>query len=361
MKLARIISLLCMVIFVSSLALPEGFGQKAENVKPIEKSDSSGEKKSPQQQIEKSETSEAQNNVVAAINQNTDKNTQNERYRIGYQDTIEVSVFRHPELLQNTILNPDGTINLPRIDVPVMAVCKTEGELKNNITALYKTYLRDPFVTVRVVNQMSQGFAVIGAVQKPGNFYLNRRVRLLELLSLAGGQDVEFAGGKIQVARIGNVTGCKGTTDVTSEKDDIEFLSFRLRDVLEGKQNPWLHPGDIVSVMQAEEAYVIGNVNKPTKISLREPVTLTMALAQAEGTDKNAEKGKVIIQRQEPGSAIKTELAFNLKDIRDKKIPDPFLQANDIVSVGTDKIKSLSNGLLKIVTGALPNAVYRIP
>ncbi len=55
---------------------------------------------------------------------------------------------------------------------------------------------------MRVSEQKSQSLAVLGAVEKPGNFYLNRKVRLLELLSLAGGHDVEFAGGKIQVARI---------------------------------------------------------------------------------------------------------------------------------------------------------------
>jgi hypothetical protein len=58
---------------------------------------------------------------------------------------------------------------------------------------------------------------------------------------------------------------------------------------------------------------------------------------------------------------VKTELMFNLKDIRDKKIPDPLLQANDIVAVGTDKIKSVSNGLLKAVTGGLGNVFYRFP
>ncbi len=183
----------------------------------------------------------------------------------------------------------------------------------------------------------------------------------MELLSLAGGPDVEFAGGKIQLARLGNVAGCKEVVGTQIERDDMTIVSFSLRQVLEGKQNPWMQPGDIISVLQAEEAYVVGNVNKPTKVSLREPVTLTTAIAQAEGMDKNAKTDKIIIQRQETGSLAKTELVFNLKDIRDKKISDPVLQANDVVTVGTDKIKSISNGLFQVLKGALPNAVYRIP
>jgi polysaccharide export outer membrane protein len=361
MKLVKIMSLLFVIVFLLNVSISETFGQNTENGKAVRKSDSTVEKKIAQPEIVKTENTEVQKNLGSANNLNSNKDTNNERYRIGYQDTVEISVFRHPELSQTVAVNPDGTIYLPRIDTPIIAACKTERELKDNITALYKNYLRNPFVNVRVSDQRSQGFAVIGAVQKPGSFYLNRRVRLLELLSLAGGQDVEFAGGKINIARIGNITGCRENTETIDEKDDFEFLSFRIRDVLEGKQNPWMQPGDIVSVLQAEEAYVVGNVIKPTKVSLREPVTLTTAIAQAEGLDKNAKTDKVIIQRQEAGSMVKTELMFNLKDIRDKKIPDPLLQANDIVAVGTDKIKSVSNGLLKAVTGGLGNVFYRFP
>jgi polysaccharide export outer membrane protein len=240
-----------------------------------------------------------------------------------------------------------------------MAVCKTQGELKDTITTLYKNYLRNPFVNVRVSDQRSQAFGVVGAVHKPGTFYLNRPVRLYELLTLAGGQDVEFAGGKIKLARLGNVSGCQENSKTTDE--DVVFLSYRLNDIVEGKVNPWMKPGDIISVLKSEEAYVVGNVFKPAKVPLNDPVTLTQAIAIAGGLDATAKTDKVIIERQATENSPKTDLVFNLKDIRDKKIPDPQLQANDIVNVGNDKIKSLSKGLMKILTGALPNAVYRIP
>lgn len=287
-------------------------------------------------------------------------NPNNDRYRIGYQDTIEVVVLKHPELSLNVPVNPDGTIFLPRLESPIAAVCKTESELKESITELYKkNYLRDPFVTVRVSDQKSQGFAVIGAVKKPGSFYLNRRVRLLELLSLAGGQDVEFAGGKIQVARIGSTVDCKENIEPKNEKED-EFFSYNLNDVMQGKQNPWMEPGDIISILKSEEAYVVGNVFKPAKIPLDEPKTLTQAIAFAGGKDATA-SDKIVIRRQAVGSSEKTDLIYSLDDINKKKIPDPQLQANDIVDVGTDKIKSVRNGLLKAITGGIGNVFYRIP
>lgn len=332
------------VVLLLNVSISRIFGQDKENVR----------------QPEKSENPQIQKPVNAADDRNLSQNQNNERFRIGFQDTLEVNVFKHPELSLNVALNPDGTISLPRIDQPVVAVCKTVGELKDNITALYKkNYLRDPFVNVRISSQQSQGFGVVGAVKKPGNFYLDRNVRLLELLSLAGGQDVEFAGGKIQIARIGSDSNCKEASELQDGK--VVFYSYSLRDVLDGKQNPWLQPGDIVSVLPVEEAYIVGNVFKPAKIPLGEPKTLTQAIAFAGGINSTADTKKVVIQRQVPGSAVQTELAFDLKDIRDKKISDPLLQANDIVNVGNDKGKSVQKGLLKIITGGVPSIFTRVP
>jgi len=340
------IVLLCSILFINV------FGQEKDN-----KNQSSTA--APQKQQEK---------VVAANDSGKEADTQtsyqdriNERYRIGFQDTLEIQVNRHPDLSQTVSIGPDGTILMPRVDHPIVAVCKTERELGETITALYKSFLRNPFVTVRAVDQRSQSFAVIGAVNKPGNFFLNRKIRLLELISFAGGQDVEKAGYRVQVTRAGNQSSCRENTIAQDDDSDIQFFSYNLKDVLDGKQNPWLEPGDIVSVLEAEEAYVVGNVNKPVTISLKEPRTLTQALAIAEGTDATANTDKVIIQRQEPGGTKKTELVFDLNEIRDKKIPDPLLQANDIVEVSNDKIKSVKKGILKIFTSVLPSAAYRIP
>lgn len=293
-------------------------------------------------------------------NQIAAKRSAVERYRIGFQDAVQVQVFKHDELSQTVNVSADGTIRMPRIDEPILAVCKTERELGEAITKKYSTYLRTPFVTVRVVDQKSQPFAVIGAVEKPGSFYLNRRVRLLELLAFAGGPKIEKAGSKIQVARVGNSLACS-EENIQPDNDEIQFLSFKLKDVIDGKENPFMEPGDIVSILEAEEAFVVGKVVKPTRISLKEPVTLTTAIASAGGLEPNAKTDKVIIQRQEPGNPNKTELVFNLKDIADQKIPDPQLQANDIVEVSNDKIKSVRDKVVQVFTNGLPSLFYRIP
>lgn len=362
MKAVKILITLCAVLFFDDFSTPKVFGQEtgSPTVKKTEIAAPDKTGKSMPVQNGKIVLAEKKDSDVSE-NQGLANDKLNDKYRIGFQDTLEIQVFRHPELSLIVNVSPDGTILMPRIDSPIVATCKTERELGAYIGMLYKSYLRNPFVSVRVTEQRSQPFAVIGAVEKPGSFYLNRKTRLLELLALAGGQDVEKAGARIQIARIGNLAGCQNGDEVTEESQKVEFISYKLNDVLEGKQNPWMQPGDIVSVLEAEEAYVVGQVFKPAKIQLKEPVTLTQAIASAGGLDKNAKTDKVIIQRQASGSSAKTELVYNLKDIRDKKIPDPLLQANDIVEVSTDKSKALTNGLVKAITGGLGNIFYRFP
>lgn len=283
----------------------------------------------------------------------TVKNQVDEKYRIGFQDAIEIQVAKHPELSQRVNVGSDGTVLLPRIDQPVAVVCKTERELKDTLETLYKSYLKNPYVNVRVVEQNSQPVAVIGAVEKPGAFNLNRKVRLLELLSFAGGPNVETAGSKIQIARVGNSTTCVENNTAAVDDDKVEFLSYKLVDVQQGIDNPWVRPGDIVSVLVADEVYVVGDVVEPSKVSLREPKTLTQAIAAAGGIKTEAKTSKIRIQRQAVNSPVRTEMVFDLKDIYSKKIPDPVLQPNDIVEVPKNGLKAARNGFLKAISGSL--------
>lgn len=283
---------------------------------------------------------------------------QNERYRIGFQDVLEVQVFRHPELTQRVLVSPRGTISLFRLEKPVTAVCLTENELAADIVKAYKEkYLRDPQVTVFVAEQKSQSIGVMGAVEKAGNFFVNRRVHLLEMLALAGGPKEE-AGTRLIVARTGSTSSCRenGSGD---ESDDIAILGFKLRDVQEGKQTLWMKPGDVVSVLSADIVYVYGNVNKQGAYRVKEAITLTQAIVTAEGFKRSAKKDKVRVLRQRPGSAEREELIFDLNQINAGKMKDPLLEPNDIVAVSEDKTKSILAGIGDMLKGAVPNAAYR--
>jgi polysaccharide biosynthesis/export protein len=287
--------------------------------------------------------------------------SKDERYRIGFQDRLEIQVFRHPELTQRVDVNQNGTINLFRLNQPILAVCKTERELANDVAAAYrKDYLRNPEVNVTAVEQRSRAFAVMGAVEKPAQYMVNRRVRLLELIALAGGPSKE-AGTRVAVARMGSTSSCQMGEDPAAQSDDIPVLNFRLNDVLQAKENLTMRPGDVVIMMKADVIYVYGNVNKQGQIQIKEPLTLTQALASAEGLKSASDKGKIKVLRQKPGSMEREEFTYNLDDITKRKVPDPFLEPNDVIAVNTDKTKEIFQTIGKSLTNGIPSLFLRVP
>jgi protein involved in polysaccharide export with SLBB domain len=94
---------------------------------------------------------------------------------------------------------------------------------------------------------------------------------------------------------------------------------------------------------------------------LKSPTTLTQAIATAKGFKPASKKDSIRIFRQKEGSSEREELIFKLKDIEEKKIPDPLLQANDIVAVSEDKIKNILNNVTETFKNGIPSLFYRVP
>ena len=286
------------------------------------------------------------------------------RYRFGYNDQIEVEVYKHPELSAKVDVDQNGTIRLPRINEPITAVCKTERQLADDITEKYSKYLRQPYVSVRSGEQKSQSFMVIGAVSRAGAFFVNRRLRLLEVLAMAGGPN-QFAGAKVLVARTGSYSVCDkdnaNLDEIASSGDpDQILLTYNLKDVQSNKNNPWLQPGDVVSVLEAEVAYVVGNVNRPKTLNLKEPITLSEAIAAAEGLKPSSKKGSVRILRKRPDAVEREVIVCDLNAIEKMKAPDPVLQPNDIVAVSNDPLKSLTSDIIRALTNGIGYLPYYI-
>lgn len=284
-----------------------------------------------------------------------------ERYRIGFQDQLEIQVFRHPDLTQRVNVNTNGTISLFRLDEPIVAVCKTEQELSNDVAAAYeKDYLKNPQVRVIATEQRSRAFAVIGAVEKPGQYMISRRVRLLELLAQAGGPSKE-AGTRVLVARTGSTSNCQLNESPEANLENASYIAYPLKDIIEGKENVVMRPGDIVSVLKADIVYVYGNVNKQGQIPIKEPLTLTQAIASAEGLKSASDKSSIRVLRQKPGSTERDELVFDLNKINKREVADPFLEPNDVVAVNTDKTKEIFQSIGRSLTNGIPSLFYRVP
>jgi polysaccharide export outer membrane protein len=292
--------------------------------------------------------------------------TLDERYRIGPGDVLDIRVYNRPQLSREAVrVDERGQIRMPLIDGEIQAACRTESELADDIYSRYQKYYRLPHVDVFIKEYNSTPVAVIGAVTQPGRFQLQRRVRLLELVSLAGGPTTR-AGARLQIAHTAAIFRCDApvpaleTMEAASNDDTAKrFEFFDLKDTLEGgaRANPYVQPGDIITVPEAEQAYVVGNVLRPAIIPLKERVTVMRAIAMAGGTMPDTKKDKVRIVRQLPGSSEQTEIAVNLQDINDHKAEDIPLQANDIVEVPTASGKRFLRSLL----GSVIPAVSQLP
>lgn len=279
------------------------------------------------------------------------------RYRIGPGDVLEVRVLRAPELSREGVrVDQSGMIRMPMLDIDIQAACLTEAELAANISRLYLKYKREPHVEVFVKEFQSQPVAVIGAVRGPAQFKLQRPVRLSELLSFAGGPS-ETAGQSVQVVHAGGVSLCDKSSSRNLE-DTSDFVSYKLIDTLHAvpEANPFVRPGDLVQVPTADQVYVVGNVLRPLAIPLKEPLTVSKAIAIAGGTAPSTKKDKVKIIRQLPGSG-KQEIHIDLKAIEKNQAEDVALLANDIVDVPISGTKSI----LRSLVGAIVPSVGQLP
>ena len=268
-----------------------------------------------------------------------------ERYRIGPGDVLDVRVYNRPQLSREAIrVEGNGMIRMPLIEGEIQAACKTEGELAKDISTRYARYYRNLPVDVFIKEYHAREVALIGAVNEQGRYQMQRRIRLLELLTFAKGPS-DKAGQTINIVRGPRTDMCATINDTA--KSEGKFISFRLNDTLRGDEgaNPYVEPGDIVTVPEADQVYIVGNVYSPKSLPLREPITVSRAIAMAGGPLRDSKTDKIRIRRQ-TGDGTQTEMFVNLNAIAQKKAEDVQLRPNDIVEVSESTGKSIFRSLI---------------
>lgn len=281
-----------------------------------------------------------------------------ERYRIGPGDLLDIRVFNKPQFSRDGVrVDSRGMIRMPFIVGEISAACRTEAELAAEVTRLLLEYVRRPQVDVFIKEYQSQPVAVLGAVRAPSRFQLQRRVRLLELLSFVNGPS-DNAGRTIQIVHMAAPSVCEKSSQQASE-ELAAIEHFNLSETLRGDENsnPYVRAGDIVSVTEADQVYIVGNVTKPSALLLREPITISRAIAMVGGTLPDTKKDRVRIVRQAAGGAAKTEIYVDLRAIDKRQAEDVVLLANDIVDVPMNSGKRL----LKSFIGAVVPNVAQLP
>jgi len=288
----------------------------------------------------------------------TMKRTSDDRYRIGPGDVLDIRYFNRPTLSREAVrVEGNGMIRMPLIDTEIQAACKTEGELAREIAEKYKKFYRNPQVDVFVKEYHSKPVAIIGAVNEQSRFELQRRIRLLELLTYAKGPS-DKAGQTINIVHSPPSLICQNDGPPDDEAITA-FVSYNLADTLQGdpKANPYIEPGDIITLPVANQVYVVGNVYTPLTIPLREPITLSRAVAMAGGVKQDTKKDKVRIIRPQPGSTTSKEIVVDLTAIEKKQTEDIALLPNDIIDVPLSGTKTFIRSIL----GGIGPSVTQLP
>jgi polysaccharide export outer membrane protein len=114
-----------------------------------------------------------------------------EDYLIGPADVLAISVWGEPDLSTKATVRSDGKIALQLLD-DVQASGLTTSRLREYLGDGFSKYLKNPVVSVILIESHSKLVYVLGSVAKPGSYPLNGPLTVIELLVRAGGF-AEFA------------------------------------------------------------------------------------------------------------------------------------------------------------------------
>ncbi|MHB1950485.1 MAG: XrtA/PEP-CTERM system exopolysaccharide export protein [Acidiferrobacteraceae bacterium] len=163
-------------------------------------------------------------------------------YHLGVDDTVDVSVWKNPDLSVSEPVRPDGKISVPLIG-DVTASGRTPTQVAARIRQRLSYYIRDPQVAVIVTGMKSHEYLdrvrVTGAVRDPRSLTYHPGMTVLDAVLAAGGVNAFAAPNATKLYRDG-------------PKQD-KSISVHLGNILSDgsmKTNFPLRPGDIISVPQ---------------------------------------------------------------------------------------------------------------
>jgi polysaccharide export outer membrane protein len=163
-------------------------------------------------------------------------------YVIGAGDTLQIFVWRNPEVSVTVPVRPDGKISTPLVE-DMVAAGKTPTQVAREIEHVLAGYLKEPLVTVIVTafsGSFQQQIRVVGEVAHPSALMYRANMSLLDVMIQVGGLTDFAAGNRASIVR--NFGGQQ------------QQFSVRLNDLVRSgdvKANVPVMPGDIIFVPES--------------------------------------------------------------------------------------------------------------
>lgn len=247
-------------------------------------------------------------------------------YVLGPGDKLEIEIIGETGTRTDTFVTPDSKLYfdlLPGIDVKGKPATQLREEMEKMLTRYYK----QPQVSLTLREVSSQRVWVLGRVNAPGIYPLNRPLRVLDAVTQAGGLFASrFTGTTEELADLSHSFLMRG-----GKMLPVDFQKL----IREGDltQNIYLEPDDFIYLPSSltNEVYVLGAVTEPRPVGFMNEMNLITALGRGLGVQPGADLAHVTIVR---GSLTEPKIAtVDARDIIQGKATNVRLEPGDIVYV----------------------------
>jgi len=244
--------------------------------------------------------------VAHAANQND--------YVLGAGDVIRVTVFQNPDLTLEARVSEGGAISYPllgAVKLGGLTVGAAEKKLADGLRE--GNFLKQPQVSILVMQVKGNQVSVLGVVNRPGRYPLELGTsRLSDILAVAGGVVPLQGADTVVVTGVRNGKPFRRVVDLP-----MVFASAGSPDDFQLENN------DVVWVDRAPLVYIYGEVQRPGSLRLERDMTVLQVLAAAGGLNQRGTERGIKVHRRDASGQVQVLQP----DMNDK------LQANDVVYV----------------------------
>jgi len=219
--------------------------------------------------------------IISASLSSAEDVSPSQDYLLRPGDVISITVAGQPdESIPKLIIPEDGRISV--YNRYVSAAGRTRAELERELRSVFSTLIKDPIVSVNLVETPYNKVYVTGAVTSPGSVDYVSGLTVRKAIARAGGL-------KPNAARTALLT----TAHSQPVTRTIDLAALMRGDAA---QDIELHPGDYLQINEATVT-VTGEVTKQGDVPYRDADTVLRAVANAGGVTSRGDARNVSVRR----------------------------------------------------------------